>query len=296
MGQGHENRQMKMHTKEEKLAQFGRILDIMDRLRAECPWNKAQTVDTLRPMTVEEVYELSDAIMKKDDPDIRKELGDILLHVVFYSKIAEEQGKYDIADVIDGLCQKMIFRHPHVFGDKKAASPEEVSENWEMMKTKEVGGNKRILSGVPDSMPSVLKAYSMQDKARGVGFDWEERSQVWDKVKEEEGEFQAELDSMAASEGSADPAVGAPKEGSSPEFKAAYDRAEEELGDFMFATINAARLYGLNPDTALNRACDKFRRRFTYLEEQTIRKGRSLHDMTLAEMDAIWDEGKAKGL
>lgn len=296
MGQGHENRQMKMHTKEEKLAQFGRILDIMDRLRAECPWNKAQTVDTLRPMTVEEVYELSDAIMKKDDPDIRKELGDILLHVVFYSKIAEEQGKWDIADVIDGLCQKMIFRHPHVFGEKKAASPEEVSENWEMMKTKEKGGNKRILSGVPDSMPSVLKAYSMQDKARGVGFDWEERSQVWDKVKEEEGEFQAELDSMAASEGSADPAVGAPTEGSSPEFKAAYDRAEEELGDFMFATINAARLYGLNPDTALNRACDKFRRRFTYLEEQTIRKGRSLHDMTLAEMDAIWDEGKAKGL
>lgn len=278
------------------MAQFGRILDIMDKLRAECPWNKAQTVDTLRPMTVEEVYELSDAIMKKDDADLKKELGDVLLHVVFYSKIAEEQGKYDIADVLDGLCQKMIFRHPHVFGDKKASTAEEVSENWEMMKTKEKGGNKRILSGVPDSMPSVLKAYSMQDKARGVGFDWEEKSQVWDKVKEEEGEFQAELDSMASCKGSADPAVGAPTEDSSPEFKAAYDRAEEELGDFMFATINAARLYGLNPDTALNRACDKFRRRFTYLEEQTIRKGRSLHDMTLAEMDAIWDEGKAKGL
>jgi XTP/dITP diphosphohydrolase len=190
----------------------------------------------------------------------------------------------------------MIFRHPHVFGDKKASTAEEVSENWEMMKTKEKGGNKRILSGVPDSMPSVLKAYSMQDKARGVGFDWEEKSQVWDKVKEEEGEFQAELDSMASCKGSADPAVGAPTEDSSPEFKEAYDRAEEELGDFMFATINAARLYGLNPDTALNRACDKFRRRFTYLEEQTIRKGRSLHDMTLAEMDAIWDEGKARGL
>jgi XTP/dITP diphosphohydrolase len=285
-----------MHTKEEKMAQFGRILDIMDKLRAECPWNKAQTVDTLRPMTVEEVYELSDAIMKKDDADLKKELGDVLLHVVFYSKIAEEQGKYDIADVLDGLCQKMIFRHPHVFGDKKASTAEEVSENWEMMKTKEKGGNKRILSGVPDSMPSVLKAYSMQDKARGVGFDWEEKSQVWDKVKEEEGEFQAELDSMASCKGSADPAVGAPTEDSSPEFKEAYDRAEEELGDFMFATINAARLYGLNPDTALNRACDKFRRRFTYLEEQTIRKGRSLHDMTLAEMDAIWDEGKARGL
>ena len=287
-----------MHTKEEKLAQFGRILDIMDKLRAECPWNHAQTVDTLRPMTVEEVYELSDAILKQSDDDLKKELGDVLLHIVFYSKIAEEQGKYDIADVIDRLCEKMIFRHPHVFGDKdgKTLDAEAVSEQWELMKTKEKGGNKRVLSGVPDSLPPILKALTMQDKARGVGFDWEERSQVWDKVKEEQGEFQAELEALEQADGTIDPAVIGVPDGASETYRAAYDRAEEELGDFMFATINAARLYGLNPDTALARACNKFRRRFTYLEEQTLRKGRDLHEMTLAEMDAIWDEGKAKGL
>lgn len=287
-----------MHTKEEKLAQFGRILDIMDKLRAECPWNHAQTVDTLRPMTIEEVYELSDAILKHDDDDLKKELGDVLLHIVFYSKIAEEQGRYDIADVIDRLCEKMIFRHPHVFGNKdgKPMDAEAVSEQWELMKTKEKGGNKRVLSGVPDSVPPILKALSMQDKARGVGFDWENRSQVWDKVKEEMAEYQAELEALEQADGVIDPAVIGVPDGASERFKAAYDQAEEELGDFMFATINAARLYGLNPDTALNRACDKFRRRFTYLEEQTLRKGRNLHDMTLAEMDEIWDEGKAKGL
>lgn len=287
-----------MHTKEEKLAQFGRILDIMDKLRTECSWNRAQTVDTLRPMTIEEVYELSDAVLKHSDDDLKKELGDVLLHVVFYSKIAEEQEKYDIADVIDRLCEKMIFRHPHVFGDKSGQKmdAEAVSEQWELMKTKEKGGNKRVLSGVPDSVPPILKALSMQDKARGVGFDWEERSQVWDKVREEMEELRVELDAMEQADGTIDPSVIGPQDGASEAFRAAYDRAEEELGDFMFATINAARLYGINPDTALNRACDKFRRRFTYLEEQTIRKGRSLHDMTLAEMDEIWDEGKAKGL
>ena len=273
-----------MNTKEQKLEQFSRLLDIMDRLREECPWNKAQTVDTLRPMTLEEVYELSDAIMKKSDEDIKKELGDVMLHVVFYSRIAQEDGKYDVADVLQKVCEKMIYRHPHVFDKTKVRDAEEVSENWEMLKTKEKGGNKRILSGVPDALPPVLKAYSIQDKARGVGFDWEKKEDVWDKVKEEECEFQAELDSMASSE---------PE---SEERKAACDRAEDELGDFMFATINAARLYGLNPDTALNRACDKFRRCFTYLEEKTIRKGLNLHDMTLAQMDAIWDEAKAKGL
>jgi XTP/dITP diphosphohydrolase len=177
----------------------------------------------------------------------------------------------------------MVYRHPHVFSDTKVADAEEVSTNWEMLKAKEKGGNKRILSGIPDSLPPILKAFSMQDKARGVGFDWEEKQQVWDKVKEEAGEYEAELKAM-------DSAVG------EDEKKAAAARAEEELGDFMFATINAARLYGLDPDTALNRACDKFRRRFTYLEEQTIRQGRDLHDMTLEQMDAIWDEGKAKGL
>ena len=279
------------HSYEEKLAQFGRVLDIMDRLREKCPWNGAQTMESLRPMTIEEAYELSDSILKQSDKDIEKELGDVLLHVVFYSRIAQDQGKFDVADVMERLCEKMIFRHPHVFSDTKVADAEEVSENWEMLKTKEKGGNKRILSGVPDSLPPILKAYSMQDKARGVGFDWECPSQVWDKVKEEQGEFQAELEAMAEEEKGIPVNVNeAPAKGS------ARDRAEEELGDFMFAVVNAARLYGLNPDTALNRACDKFRRRFTYLEENTIRKGRNLTDMTLAEMDAIWDEAKAKGL
>ena len=279
------------HTNEEKLSQFGRVLDVMCKLREKCPWNAAQTMESLRPMTLEEAYELSDAILKKSESDIEKELGDVLLHVVFYSRIAEERGEFDIADVMDRLCEKMIFRHPHVFSDTKVADAQEVSENWEMLKTKEKGGNKRILSGVPDSLPPILKALAMQDNARGVGFDWECPSQVWDKVKEEQVEFQDELEAMAEEEKGIDVNVNeAPLPGS------ARDRAEEELGDFMFAVINAARLYGLNPDTALNRACDKFRRRFTYLEENTIRKGRNLTDMTLAEMDAIWDEGKAKGL
>ena len=282
------------HTIEEKLAQFGRVLDVMDKLRAKCPLNGAQTWDTLRSLTVEEVYELSDAVMKKDDKDLEKELGDLLLHIVFYSKIAEEQGKFDVADVMERLCEKMIFRHPHVFAEGKAADAEQVSENWELMKMKEKGGNKRVLSGVPDSLPPILKAYSMQDKARGVGFDWERPSQVWDKVKEEQGEFQAELEAMAEEEGLGDTVPAGYT--MTPVPGTARDRAEEELGDFMFSVINAARLYGLNPDTALNRACDKFRRRFTYLEEHTLRQGRNLKEMTLAEMDAIWDEGKAKGL
>ncbi len=272
-----------MENKDKKLEAFERALDVMDRLRAECPWNHAQTIDTLRPMTIEEVYELSDAVLKKDAKALEKELGDVFLHVIFYAKIAEEEGRYDIADMMNKLCEKMIYRHPHVFSTTKVADAEEVSTNWEMLKAKEKGGNKRILSGIPDSLPPILKAFSMQDKARGVGFDWEEKQQVWDKVKEEQEELEAEFKAIDAVS-------------SEDDKKAAYDRAEEELGDFMFATINAARLYGIDPDTALNRACDKFRRRFTYLEENTIRQGRDLHDMTLEEMDAIWDEGKAKGL
>ena len=261
-----------MHTREEKMEAFGRLLDIMDEIREKCPWNRAQTFDSLRPMTLEEIYELSDAVLRKSDKDLEKELGDVLLHIVFYSKIAQEEGKFDIADVCSRICEKMIYRHPHVFGGLDAADEEEVARNWEMLKTKEKGGNKTILSGVPDSMPPVLKAVAMQKKARDIGFVWEERSQVWDKVREEQQELEVELG------------------------KDDYEHSMEELGDFMFATINAARLYGLDPDTALNAACDKFRRRFTYLEGQTIRKGRKLTDMTLAEMDAIWDEGKAKGL
>ena len=270
-------------SREEKLEAFGRILDILDELRQKCPWDREQTTDSLRPQTIEEVYELSDAILKKDDRNISKELGDVLLHVLFYAKIGEENGTYDIVDVINFLSDKLIYRHPHVFSSVEVADSAEVVKNWEMLKMKEKGGNRTVLSGVPETLPPLLKAYRMQDKARGVGFDWEDRSQVWDKVRDELGEYQAELDSM---ENAADEASR----------KEAYARAENELGDYLFAVVNAARLYGLNPDTALERTCAKFRRRFTYLEEHTIRQGRNLKDMTLAEMDALWDEAKEKGL
>lgn len=272
-----------MKSREEKLEAFGRILDILDELRQKCPWDREQTTDSLRPQTIEEVYELSDAILKKDDRNISKELGDVLLHVLFYAKIGEENGTYDIVDVINFLSDKLIYRHPHVFSSVEVADSAEVVKNWEMLKMKEKGGNRTVLSGVPETLPPLLKAYRMQDKARGVGFDWEDRSQVWDKVREELGEYQAELDYM---ENAADEASR----------KEAYARAENELGDYLFAVVNAARLYGLNPDTALERTCAKFRRRFTYLEEHTIRQGRNLKDMTLAEMDALWNEAKEKGL
>ncbi|MGM9748551.1 MAG: nucleoside triphosphate pyrophosphohydrolase [Candidatus Cryptobacteroides sp.] len=272
-----------MKSRQEKLEAFGRILDIHDELRVKCPWDREQTTESLRPQTIEETYELSDAILKGESKNISKELGDLLLHVLFYAKIGEEKNEYDIVDVINFLCDKLIYRHPHVFSSTQVADSAEVVKNWEMLKTKEKDGNKRVLSGVPDTLPPLLKAYRMQDKARGVGFDWEEKSQVWDKVKEEMGEYQAELDAMDAAQGDEEKA-------------AARERAEVELGDFLFATVNAARLYGLNPDTALERTCAKFKRRFTYLEEHTIRQGRSLRDMTLAQMDEIWDEAKAKGL
>ncbi len=273
-----------MKTRQEKLDAFGRILDILDELRVKCPWDRKQTNESLRPQTIEETYELSDAILKADDHEISKELGDVLLHVLFYSKIGEEKGLYDIVDVINFLCDKLIYRHPHVFSTVEVADAEEVMKNWEMLKTREKDGNRRVLSGVPETLPPLLKAYRMQDKARGVGFDWEEKSQVWDKVKEELGEYQAELDAIDAA-------------GSDEvERKAAFDRAETELGDFLFSVVNAARLYGLNPDTALERTCAKFRRRFTYLEEHTIRQGIDLKSLTLSQMDEIWDEAKAKGL
>lgn len=272
-----------MKSREAKLAAFGRILDILDELREKCPWDREQTTESLRPQTIEEVYELSDAILKNDGRNISKELGDVLLHVLFYAKIGEEQGTYDIVDVIGFLCDKLIYRHPHVFSQVQVADSAEVVRNWEMLKSKEKDGNRRILSGVPDTLPPLLKAYRMQDKARGVGFDWEKKEDVWEKVQEELGEYKAELEAMETASGS-------------QEFKAASDRAEQELGDYLFAIVNAARLYGLNPDTALERTCAKFKRRFTYLEEHTIRQGRDLRDMTLAEMDSIWDEAKSKGL
>lgn len=263
-----------MHTKEEKLEQFSRLLDIMDELREKCPWNAAQTMASIRPMTEEEVYELSDAIVNEDADATAKEIGDLLYHMVFYARIAQEEGKFDIADSISKICEKMVFRHPHVFGgeDGSKLTAKEIADTWELVKAKEKGGNKTVMSGIPDAMPAILKALSMQEKARGCGFDWEKREDVWSKVHEELGE----VEEACAGD---DPC-----------------HMEEEFGDLLFATINAARLYGIDPEVALGRTCSKFRRRFTYLEENTLKRGIKFSDMTLAEMDAIWDEGKAKGL
>jgi XTP/dITP diphosphohydrolase len=259
-----------MHTKEEKMEAFGRFLDILDELRIKCPWDRKQTNDSLRPNTIEETYELCDAIIRDDKSDICKELGDVLLHIAFYAKIGSEKGDFDIKDVCDRLCEKLIYRHPHVFGDEKAETAGQVSENWEQLKLKEKGGNTSVLSGVPSALPALIKAYRIQDKARNVGFDWENREQVWDKVKEEILEFQQEIANMDK------------------------DKAEAEFGDVLFSLINAARLYKINPDNALERTNQKFISRFNYLEEHTIKKGRSLHDMTLEEMDEIWNQPKKK--
>lgn len=261
-----------MHTREEKIEAFGQLLDVLDELRVKCPWDRKQTNESLRPNTIEEVYELCDALMKDDKKNICKELGDVLLHVVFYAKIGSETGDFDIKDVCDRLCEKLIFRHPHVFGEVKADTAEQVSENWEQIKLKEKDGNKSVLSGVPGALPSLIKAYRVQDKARNVGFDWEDRSQVWDKVKEEIAEFESEVSVMDK------------------------DKAEAEFGDVMFSLVNAARLYKINPDNALERTNQKFIRRFNYLEEHTLKAGRKLTDMTLEEMDAIWEEAKMQGL
>lgn len=263
-----------MHTREEKLAAFGRLLDVMDDLREKCPWDRKQTNDSLRPNTIEETYELADAIIKNDKQDICKELGDVLLHIVFYAKIGSETGDFDIADVCNKLCDKLIYRHPHVFGpeaeriEKGEITVNQVLKNWEQLKVSEKGGNKRVLSGVPDALPSLIKAYRIQDKARGVGFDWDKREQVWDKVREELGELEAELN------------------------REDKEKSTQELGDFIFSVINAARLYKLNPDTALELTNRKFIRRFTYLEEHSIRIGKPLTEMSLEEMDKIWEEAK----
>ncbi len=266
----------KDRTKE--LAAFERILDVMDELREKCPWDKEQTLESLRPLTIEETFELSDAVLNNDTKNISKELGDILLHIIFYAKIGEEQGEYNIESVINNLCDKLIYRHPHVFTDpNQDKNAWQVTETWEQLKTKEKDGNKRILSGVPVSLPAMIKAYRMQDKARAVGFDWTHKEQVWSKVEEELTEFKQELINLSQKENN----------------KEKYTTlAEGELGDLLFSIINAARLYDLNPDTALEQTCRKFRRRFTYLEERTIREGRSLKDMTLEEMDEIWNEAK----
>ena len=286
-----------MHTKEEKMQAFGRFLDVLDALRANCPWDKKQTNESLRPNTIEETYELCDALIKNDIPDICKELGDVLLHICFYAKIAEEQSQFDMADVCNALTRKMITRHPHVYHPSQidAEDPKplpyvpssasstrqtsqtsqasitsitQVLENWEQIKLKEKDGNKSVLSGVPEALPSLIKAYRIQDKARNVGFDWEDRQDVWKKVREELGELEVELN------------------------KEDKERSTAELGDFLFSVINAARLYKLNPDNVLEKTNRKFINRFNYIEAHSIKIGKPLKDMTLEEMDQLWNEAK----
>ena len=261
-----------MHTREEKLEAFGRLLDVLDTLREKCPWDRKQTNESLRPNTIEETYELCDALINNDTMNICKELGDVLLHVCFYAKIGSEQEQFDIADVCNKLCDKLIYRHPHVYGDSVAENAGDVVKSWEQLKLKEKDGNKTLLSGVPASLPSLIKAYRIQDKTRNVGFDWEEKEDVWHKVKEEIEEYQTEIDKMD------------------------QEKATDEFGDLMFSLVNAARLYHINPDNALERTNQKFIRRFNYVEQQTLQQGRSLKDMTLEEMDALWNEAKKQGL
>ena len=269
---------------------FGRLLDVLDQLREKCPWDRKQTNETLRPNTIEETYELCDALMQGDRKNICKELGDVLLHVLFYAKIGSETGDFDMADVCNVQADKLIFRHPHIYhpsqigaehprplpyGEEEeqrefadAKTPEQVLQNWEQIKLKEKDGNKTVLSGVPAALPSLIKAYRIQDKARNVGFDWEKKEDVWKKVREELDELEAELQ------------------------KEDKERSTDELGDFLFSVINAARLYKLNPDNALERTNQKFMSRFGYIEQHSIRAGKPLTDMSLEEMDALWNEAK----
>lgn len=257
-----------MTTKEEKLHEFGELLDVLDELRVKCPWDAKQTNDSLRPNTIEEVMELSDALMNNDTSNIRKELGDVLLHILFYSKIADEKSLFDIADVCKSLREKLIFRHPHVFGSSSVNNAEQVSQNWEQLKLKEKGGNKTVLSGVPESLPSLIKAYRIQEKVSNVGFDWEKPADAWEKVKEELNEVETEIESGE------------------------QDKREEEFGDLLFSVVNVARLYNVHPDTALERSNRKFISRFNFVEAEAHKLGKKLKDMTLQEMDSLWNEAK----
>lgn len=269
-----------MHTREEKLEAFGRLLDVLDTLREKCPWDRKQTNESLRPNTIEETFELCEALLRNDTHNICKELGDVMMHVMFYALIGSEKGEFDIADVCNAEADKLIFRHPHVYpptseemkktGFEQAADSSEVLQNWEQIKLKEKDGNKRVLSGVPNSLPSLIKAYRIQDKVRNVGFDWQQKEDVWEKVHEELGELEAELR------------------------KGDEENATREFGDFLFSLINAARLYHLNPDNALELTNQKFIRRFNYVEDNAVAQGKSLKDMTLPEMDKLWNEEKEK--
>ncbi len=270
-----------MHTRQEQLAAFERLLDIMDVLRVQCPWDKKQTFESLRENTIEEAFELASAISKKDMTEISKEVGDVLLHVVFYAKMGSETNDFDIADVCNKLCDKLIFRHPHVFKGEDAngqhvsgLKPDEVSQLWEQVKLKEKGGNKTVLSGIPDSLPSLVKAFRIQDKVANVGFDWENKEDVWNKVKEEIAEFEAEITSKQENEQTNKKAI------------------EAEFGDLLFSLINAARLYKIRPDSALEQTNIKFIKRFNYVEQRAKEAGKSLQEMTLDEMEALWQEAK----
>ncbi len=289
-----------MHTREEKLAAFGRMLDVLETLRQQCPWDKKQTNESLRPNTIEETFELCDALMRGDTEEEQKELGDVLMHVCFYASIAQQQGQFDIADVCNALVDKLIYRHPHVYhpsqvgqakpvplsdmnsDERDELSVTKVLENWEQLKVREKGGNKTVLSGVPAALPSLIKAYRIQDKARNVGFDWEERRDVWHKVDEERHELQQELDRLDR----------LPETATTEEKAEARRMAEAELGDYLFSVINAARLYHLNPDNALEHTNQKFISRFNYVEQHSIRAGKPLTEMSLDEMDRLWDEAK----
>jgi len=257
-----------MNTKETKMQAFGRLLDLMDELREKCPWDSKQTNESLRTNTIEETFELCEAIIKNDSSEIKKELGDLLLHVVFYAKIADEKEQFDIADVCNTLCDKLIFRHPHIFGDVKAKTAGQVEQNWEQIKLKEKGGNKTVLEGVPASLPSIAKAHRIQDKARNAGFDWEQKEDVWIKVEEELNELKHEIHAMDK------------------------DRMEAEFGDLFFSLINAARLYKIDPDNALERTNQTFIRRFNHIEQRAKETGKSLKEMTLDEMEVFWQEAK----
>ena len=282
-----------MHSREEKMAAFGRLLDVLDTLREKCPWDRKQTNESLRPNTIEESFELADALMKNDVTNICKELGDVLLHICFYARIAEEKQQFDAADVCNQLVDKLIFRHPHVYHPSQigeydpkplpyipeqaqdasnemsnAKTSQEVIENWEQIKLKEKDGNKSVLSGVPDALPSLIKAYRIQDKARNVGFDWEDAVDVWAKVREELAELEEEMK------------------------KGDRETSQAELGDFLFSVINAGRLYHLNPDTALEQTNQKFISRFNYIEQHSIKMGKPLKDMSIQEMDKLWEEAK----
>ena len=284
-----------MATRQQQLEAFDRLLTVMDNLREHCPWDRKQTFDSLRENTIEETYELSSAITHHNMNEIKIELGDVLLHIVFYAKMGSETGDFDIADVCNALCDKLIFRHPHVYGAAEAAkygnisipdaanmSPEEVKKVWEQVKQKEKDGNTTILSGVPEALPSLIKAYRVGEKAANSGFDWNQPADVWDKVKEELAEFEAEIRRNAHALESENP----------EEKKQARADMEGEFGDLLFSLVNAARLYHIHPDNALERTNQKFISRFTYLEQEVKKQGRSLSEMTLDEMEAIWQESK----